>query len=118
MLLFDGVLKSGFEGDIFLNGWAGHLRNLLYCKENATQELLQVSDTLKQRYLEQSQAISYGTILTALSLVNNCDVQYPKAKDKRLHVEIALLKICFAQRQVAREATQIQAQKKLLIQAQ
>ncbi len=99
LLLFDRVLKKGFEGDIFINSWAAHLRYLLYCKEERTQQLLQVSEKLKQRYLDQSQVISYSTILTALNLCNLCDVQYPKAKEKRLHVEVALLKICFAGRQ-------------------
>jgi len=99
MLLHEEVLTKGFEGDIFINGLAGHLRYLLYCKEEPTQQMLRMSATLKDRYIEQAKAISYGTIMTALNLANQCDVVYPKAKDKRLHVEISLLKICFAERQ-------------------
>jgi len=112
LLLFDSVLKRGFEGDIFINGWAGHLRNLLYCKESRTLEMLQVSDQLKKKYLQQADAISYGTILTGLNLANKCDVEYPKAKDKRLHVEVALLKLCFAQRQAFPSQNQNSTQKK------
>lgn len=112
LLLFDSILKKGFEGDIFINGWAGHLRNLLYCKESRTQVMLEVSEELKQRYVRQADAISYSTILTALNLANKCDVEYPKAKDKRLHVEIALLKLCFAQRQALPSASPTLAEKK------
>ena len=112
LLLFDSVLKRGFEGDIFINGWSGHLRNLLYCKESRTLEMLQVSDQLKEKYLRQAEAISYGTILTGLNLANKCDVEYPKAKDKRLHVEVALLKLCFAQRQAFPSKNQSATQKK------
>ena len=112
LLLFDSVLKRGFEGDIFINGWAGHLRNLLYCKESRTLEMLQVSAQLKEKYLQQADSISYGTILTGLNLANKCDVEYPKAKDKRLHVEVALLKLCFAQRQTFPSANQKPTQKK------
>ncbi|MFT4566442.1 MAG: DNA polymerase-3 subunit gamma/tau [Saprospiraceae bacterium] len=112
LLLFDSVLKRGFEGDIFINGWAGHLRNLLYCKESRTLEMLQVSDQLKEKYLRQAEAISYGTILTGLNLANKCDVEYPKAKDKRLHVEVALLKLCFAERQAFPSQNQSATQKK------
>ena len=99
LLLHEEVLNKGFEGDLFINGLAGHMRYLLYCKEEPTQKMLQMSETLKTRYIDQSKAIFYGTILTALNLANQCDIAYPRAKDKRLHVEIALLKICFAERQ-------------------
>ena len=99
LLLLNNILKNGFEGDTFMNGLCKHVRNLMYCKQEPTQPILQVSPKLKERYLQQSDAISYSTILNVLSLANQADVDYPKAKDKRLHIEIALLKICYASRQ-------------------
>lgn len=99
LLLLNNILKNGFEGDTFMNGLCKHVRNLMYCKQEPTQQILQVSPKLKERYLQQSDAISYSTILNVLSLANQADVDYPKAKDKRLHIEIALLKICYASRQ-------------------
>lgn len=99
LLLLNNILKNGFEGDTFMNGLSKHVRNLMYCKQEPTQQILQVSPKLKERYLQQSDAISYSTILNVLSLANQADVDYPKAKDKRLHIEIALLKICYASRQ-------------------
>ncbi len=98
LLLIDQVLKNGFEGDTFMNGLAQHMRNLMYSKQEPTQKMLQMSDVLKDKYMNQSNAISFGTIMTALNLANQADLDYPKAKDKRLHVEVALLKICFASR--------------------
>lgn len=100
LLLLEDVLNNGFDGDVFMNGLCKHLRNLMYCKQEPTLQLLQLSDELKEKYLKQSQTISYSTILTALSLANESDINYPKAKDKRLHIEIALLKICYSTRQV------------------
>jgi DNA polymerase III subunit gamma/tau len=100
LLLLEEVLAAGFDGDIFMNGLSKHLRNLMYCKQEPTLQLLQLSDQLKLRFLDQSQTITYSTILTALSLANDSDINYPKAKDKRLHIEIALLKICYSNRQV------------------
>jgi len=98
LLLFDKVLKNGFEGDLFMNGLAAHFRNLLYCKQNPTQSLLQMSTDLKEKYINQAKNLSYNTIVSALDIANKSDLDYPKAKDKRLHVEINLLKLCFAQR--------------------
>ena len=114
LLLLDEVLHNGFEGDTFIIGLAKHMRDLMYCKQEPTQRLLQVSAQLKERYLHQSQAISYATILTVLNLANHCDINYPRAKDKRLHVEMALLKMVYAGRQIlpGAQPTQGQAVKK------
>ncbi len=94
--LFDEVLRNGFEGDTFINGLASHLRNLLYCKQDQTQSLFQVSNEKKKQYLQQSQATHFSDLLTFLNLANQCDVHYQRAKAKRLHCEIALLKMCYA----------------------
>ncbi len=100
ILLFDKVLKNGFEGDTFMNGLAQHLRYLMYSKQEETQEMLQMSQDLKDRYMQQSKTISYATIVTGLSLANQADLDFLKAKDKRLHIEVALLKICYASRKM------------------
>ena len=98
ILLLDKILNLGFEGDTFMNGFSKHLRNLMYCKQDSTVSLLEVSDQLKSRYIEQANMVTNSTILTALNIANKCDVDYPLAKDKRLHVEIALLKMTYAGR--------------------
>ena len=100
MLLFDDVLKKGFDPDIFINGFAEHLRNLLVCKDEATLVLLNLSDNLKERYLTQARLSPAGLLLTALNLCNDCDVNYKLARNKRLHVEMALLKITYINRAV------------------
>ncbi len=94
-LLYDEVLKKGFEGDLFVNGLAKHLRNLLYFKQNSEQSILEISDSLRTRYNEQARSITLSNLLTFLNLCNRTDIHYPKAKDKRLHIEIYLLKMCF-----------------------
>ena len=100
MLIFDDILKKGFEADIFINGFAEHLRNLLVCKDVQTLELLEVSETLKERYNQQAQLAPASFILTALNIANDCDVNYKMARNKRLHVEMALIKMAYINRAV------------------
>ncbi len=95
MLIFDEVLRNGFEGELFINGLAEHLRNLLVCKDQETLRLLEVSDSLKDRYRQQAALAPASFVLTALNLCNECDVNYKMARSKRLHVEMALIKMCF-----------------------
>ena len=110
ILLFDEILKKGFEGDLFVNGLAKHLRNILYFKNKSSEHILEISSSLKEKYSLQSQNISLANLLTFLNLTNQTDIEYPKAKDKRLHIEINLLKMCYA----SAEVQELPLKKKLL----
>ncbi len=91
--LFDEVQKRGFDGDIFINGLAEHLRNLLVCKHEALHHLVSLSDLLTEQYQNQAALADESFLLSALDLLNTCDVEYRMAKNKRLHVEMTLIKI-------------------------
>ena len=97
---FDQVLRRGFDADIFINGLAGHFRNLLVCQNEKTLDLLQLSESLRLRYREQAQITPAGFLLTALNIANECDVNYRMARNKRLHVEMALIKMTYISRTV------------------
>jgi len=97
LLVFNSILDKGFEGDSMLTGLAEHLRNLLVCKEPKTLKLLDTTETLKARYLQQSSLVSYSFITSLLDLINHADVQYRLAKNKKLHVEMMLIRSCYIQ---------------------
>ncbi len=94
LLLFNEVLNNGFDGNHFINGLAVHFRNLLVSKDWQTIQLLEVSETIKQKYLSQSKTVDLGFMLTALNLTNQCDLNYKLSKNQRLQVELTLIKIC------------------------
>ncbi|MBK7408523.1 MAG: DNA polymerase III subunit gamma/tau [Saprospirales bacterium] len=101
MLLFDDVLRKGFDGDLFINGLAEHLRNLLMCQDPATLPLLELVETLQARYAKQAQQSPPSFLLTALQIANDCDVEFKSARNRRLHVEMALIKMTYIQRAVS-----------------
>ncbi|HEX8609103.1 MAG TPA: DNA polymerase III subunit gamma/tau, partial [Pedobacter sp.] len=94
LILFDEILNNGFDGNNFINGLASHLRNLLVAKDPQTTRLLEVSENIKQKYLQQSQQTAVSFILTALNLANQCDLNYKNSKNQRLQVELSLIKMC------------------------
>nr|WP_294870239.1 DNA polymerase III subunit gamma/tau [uncultured Pedobacter sp.] len=94
LILFDEILNNGFDGNNFINGLAGHLRNLLVAKDPQTTKLLEVSENIKQKYISQSQQTPVSFILTALNLANQCDLNYKNSKNQRLQVELSLIKMC------------------------
>ena len=94
LLTFNEILQKGFDGHNFINGLAEHLRNVLVCKNPQTVELLEVGDTIKTKYVEQSQTCNQDFILGALEICNECDVQYKSSRNQRLLIELGLMQIC------------------------
>ncbi|MEY2904772.1 MAG: hypothetical protein RJA52_788 [Bacteroidota bacterium] len=101
--LFDKVLQRGFEGDHFMNGLSSHFRDLLMAKDTATLYLLDVGEDLKKRYADQAKIVPETFILSAIEIANECDLNYKNAKNRRLHVELALIKMTFIQRAIKPE---------------
>ena len=94
LLILNDIISKGFEPQHFVSGMGNHLRSLLVCKDAATVQLLEVSEQLKQKYLAQAQACPLPFLIKALEINNQCDIDYRAANNKRLHLEIALLKMC------------------------
>ena len=97
---FDEILRKGFDPEVFVLGLAEHLRNVLVCKDKATLGLLEVGESLRERYRAQAAITPASFLLTALNLCNDCDINFKMARHKRLHVEMALLKMCHIGRAV------------------
>jgi DNA polymerase-3 subunit gamma/tau len=94
LLIFDQVLSNGFDGGHFISGLSDHFRNLLVAKDVETVKLLEVSQTIKDRYLAQSKSASTGLLLSSLNIANQCEINFKNSRNQRLQVELALLKMC------------------------
>ncbi|MBO5013915.1 MAG: DNA polymerase III subunit gamma/tau [Paludibacteraceae bacterium] len=94
LLLLNEVLVKGFDAGHFVTGFAQHLRDVLVSKDVATVKLLETSDAIRQHYQEQAQRCAAKWLYNALDIMNTCDINYRTAKNKRLTVELALVKLC------------------------
>jgi len=92
-LLYNEILEKGFDGHQFVVGLNEHFRNIMVSKDPLTVKLLQVADSIQQRYIEQSAKLSLGYIFSSLSIGSQLDINYKSAKNQRLHVEIGLIKL-------------------------
>ena len=108
LLLLNEVLTKGFDAGHFVTGLAQHLRDVLVSKDAATVQLLETSDAIRQHYQEQAQRCAAKWIFNALDIVNTCDINYRTAKNKRLTVELALVKLCRLTEVSTQEVQQVQ----------
>ncbi|MDE5945192.1 MAG: DNA polymerase III subunit gamma/tau, partial [Rikenella sp.] len=94
--LFDGILRRGFEGQLFIAGLNGHMRDLLVCKNPQTAQLLEVTGRVAERYRAQAQqeGCDVGFLFNAINLLTQTDTGYRSATNRRLHAELALIKLC------------------------
>jgi len=94
LMLFNDVLNHGFDASHFVTGFAQHLRDVLVSKDAKTVVLLEASEAIKKRYAAQAQLCSPVWLFQALDILNTCDINYRTARNKRLTVELALVKLC------------------------
>jgi len=91
--LFNEILSYGFDGQHFLMGVSDHMRDLMVAKDPSTIQLFEKSDSLKSLYLQQARLCEVNFLITALKLLNECDIQYKTSNNKRLLVELCLMRI-------------------------
>jgi DNA polymerase-3 subunit gamma/tau len=94
LLLYHEIVDHGFDGHQFIVGLSEHYRNLLIGKDPKTVALLDVADSVKERYKSQSNQLDSKHILRALGVLSNADSTYKSAKNQRLLVELTLMQLC------------------------
>ncbi|WP_447642494.1 MULTISPECIES: DNA polymerase III subunit gamma/tau [Chitinophagaceae] len=100
LLLYNEVNRKGFEGDIFINGLQDFLRNLLVCKNPKAADLLDVVAGFEDRYRQKSLEVSASYIVSALNVLNDAEIGFKAARNKRLHIEMALIKLNYLQQAI------------------
>lgn len=96
LLLLSNILAKGFDGSHLISGLMLHLRNLLVSRDACTLPLLEVSDEMRERYKTQAAKCQPKFLYRALKICNECDLNYRISKNKRLLVELTLIRIAQA----------------------
>lgn len=94
LLILDDILKKGFDGHNIVTGLASHFRDLLVCRDPRTVELFEVGASIRERYVEMSKRCSNEFLYRSIELVNECDLNYRNSKNKKLLIELMLIRLC------------------------
>ncbi len=100
ILLYDEINRKGFEGDMVLNGFAEFIRNILVCKDARAIKLLDVVEGMQEKYKTVAASVSAGYLVSALNILNEAEVNFKMARNKRLHVELVIIKLNFLQQAI------------------
>lgn len=95
LLKFDKILSKGFNALYFVASMSSHFRNLMVAKSGSLDALLELPDSLKVKYKEQADKCPLQFLYDALSVTTQCESGYKESINPRLHIEFALMKLCF-----------------------
>ncbi|MBQ0056953.1 MAG: DNA polymerase III subunit gamma/tau [Bacteroidales bacterium] len=113
--MLDDVIRRGFDAQSFIGGWASHLRDLMVAQDPATLSLIEAGPEVAQQYQRQAAGCHPAFLYQGLQIASDCDFNYRNSRNKRLLVELAIVKICqimhpiqvpASQQQVAPQPTQ------------
>lgn len=94
MVMLDEVIRKGFDPQYFIGGWASHLRDLMVSQDPATLKLIEAGPEVAVRYQQQAANCKPYFLYNAVMIANDCDFNYRNSRNKRLSVEIAIVRIC------------------------
>ncbi|MBN1925719.1 MAG: DNA polymerase III subunit gamma/tau [Prolixibacteraceae bacterium] len=91
--LFNEIIEKGFDGHHFITGLSSHFRDLMVCKDPKTIKLLEVGAEIKDKYSVQANACEADFLIKGIDIASECDLSYKASQNKRLLVELTLIKI-------------------------
>ncbi len=97
LLLYDEINKKGFEGDTLLLGLAEFIRNILVCKDEKSAKLMESIESFRQKYLDTAKELEASWLISTLNILNDAEVNYKQSRNKKLHIEMVLIKLCYLQ---------------------
>jgi DNA polymerase-3 subunit gamma/tau len=92
-MIFNEILDHGFDGHHFITGMSSHFRDVMVCKDPITIQLLEVGNEIKEKYKIQAARCENDFLIGAMQIASECDLQYKASQNKRLLVELAVIKI-------------------------
>ena len=94
IMLHNKIIRNGFESINLLSGLTNHFKNLLYAKNEELVDLMDVSESEKSKYVNQSNQLSDSLIESGIEILNDFGIKYRQSNDHQIHTEILLLKLC------------------------
>merc|ERR1711991_542714 len=90
---YDELIQIGINDLQFIKGLGNYFRNLMFAKDKKTLTLLEVSESVKANYLNNTENISINYLIDAISLVNNCEINIKNVSERRVHIELTLMQL-------------------------
>ena len=93
ILKFNEISDKGFGEKDFLEGLVEHFRNLIVVKASNSQSLIDDENNF-EKVIDQSKLAEQSKLIHAIEILETSIINLSKFENKKLVVEISLMKIC------------------------
>tara|TARA_B100000886_G_scaffold84613_1_gene55295 strand:+ start:8616 stop:10280 length:1665 start_codon:yes stop_codon:yes gene_type:complete len=93
ILKFNEISDKGFGEKDFLEGLVEHFRNLIVAKASNSQSLIEDENNF-EKVIDQSKLAEQNKLIHAIEILEGSIISLSKFENKKLVVEISLMKIC------------------------
>ena len=94
LTLFNEICEKGFNEKDFLTGLASHFRNILISKSSESHIIFEFNKNMLDSFSNQGEIISNSEIIEKITTIESSIFKYNQIENKKLLVEITLMKIC------------------------
>ena len=93
LIAYNDLIKRGIDNVQFIKGLGDHFRNLVLAKDQKTAALIEVGESIKNSYVEETQTLSSEYLMDGIKLINSCEMNFKGVKNKRVHTELMLMQL-------------------------
>ena len=94
LIQFNEICDKGYNEKEFLTGLANHFRNILIAKSKESHAIFDFNKNLLSSFVSQGEVIDKNQIVEIITIIEQSIFKYNQVEDKKLLVEITLMKIC------------------------
>ena len=94
LIQFNEICDKGYNEKEFLTGLANHFRNILIAKSKESHAIFDFNKNLLSSFVSQGEVIDKNQIVEIITVIEQSIFKYNQVENKKLLVEITLMKIC------------------------
>ena len=94
LIQFNEICDKGYNEKEFLTGLANHFRNILVAKSKESHAIFDFNNNLLSSFVSQGEVIDKNQIVEIITIIEQSIFKYNQVENKKLLVEITLMKIC------------------------
>ena len=94
LIQFNEICDKGYNEKEFLTGLANHFRNILIAKSKESHAIFDFNKNLLSSFVSQGELIDKNQIVEIITIIEQSIFKYNQVENKKLLVEITLMKIC------------------------
>jgi len=100
LIYFNDLEEKGFDMQTFFNGITEHIRDLLIVKSTSNPELLDESDSFREKYSVASKDFSTDQLHRLLKILFESESRFRYSANQKILLEIILAELCTVNRDV------------------